>query len=94
MLPLNPWALAFGSELNSAQQTVTADVGNGAFNSIGGSVNTIATQDVGDSFGLDYGFGDINVGVQTVTASVGNGAFNSIGGSVNTIATQEVGDYF
>ena len=49
-LPDSPWAAAFGSELNSGQQSVTAAVGNGAFNSIGGSVTTIGQQDVGDGF--------------------------------------------
>ncbi len=95
VLPISPWAAAFGSELNSGQQTVTADVGNGAFNSVGGNVTTAGIQSVGDAFDLGHGFGpDINVGVQSVTAAVGNGAFNSIGGNVTTVGEQHVGDLF
>ena len=95
IIPASPWAAAFGSELNFGQQTVTAEVANGAFNSVGGNVTTAGVQNVGDAFDLDYGYGpDINVGVQTVTAAVGNGAFNSIGGDVTTVGEQNVGDVF
>ena len=90
-MPANPWALAFGAELNLGHQSVTAAVANGLGNEVGGHVKTSGTQYVGDTF--DYGSGpDINIGVQTVTAAVGNGAFNTICGDVTTGGYQDVGD--
>ena len=92
-LPAHPWALAFGAELNLGQQSVTAAVGNGIANHVGGNVTTIGKQHVGDTFDFDYG-PDINIGSQSVTAAVANGAFNSVHGDVTTIGHQDVGDFF
>ena len=94
MLPsANPWALAFGAELNLGHQSVSAAVANGLGNTVGGHVTTSGKQFVGDTF--DYGSGpDINIGVQTVTAAVANGAFNSVCGDVTTIGYQDVGDSY
>ena len=87
----NPWALAFGAELNLGEQNVTAVVANGLGNEVGGHVTTAGKQFVGDTY--DYGYGpDINIGVQTVTAAVANGAFNSVCGDVTTSGYQDVGD--
>ena len=47
-MPANPWALAFGAELNLGHQSVTAAVANGLGNHVGGHVTTIGKQFVGD----------------------------------------------
>ena len=50
-LPLDPWKAAFGADLNIGVQDVTAVVGNGLKNYIGGDVTTKGYQDVGDDHG-------------------------------------------
>ena len=46
----NPWALAFGAELNLGHQSVTAAVANGLGNGVGGHVTTSGKQHVGDGY--------------------------------------------
>ncbi len=85
---------AFGAELNSASQTVTSTVGNGAGNIIGGNVITEGNQSVGGhGFSSPFSSGSENIGVQHVNATVANGVGNFIGGDVVTEGHQSVGDH-
>ena len=49
-LSANPWALAFGAELNLGHQSVSAAVANGLGNKVGGHVTTLGKQHVGDGY--------------------------------------------
>ena len=87
------WLAAFGSDLNSASQSVTSTVGNGVGNTIGGNVITEGDQRVGDHGFSSFGPGGDNSAHQDVSATVANGAFNTVGGNVITEGHQSVGDH-
>ncbi|WP_075218159.1 hypothetical protein [Mongoliimonas terrestris] len=83
---MDPWHLAFGTEMNVGQNSASVNAGNGIGNQIDGSVVAEANQTVGD-FGFDFGY-------ETNSADVfaANGLLNDVDGDIAAIANQTVGD--
>jgi len=84
----------YGSDVNSASNATGLEVGNGAFNSVGGSIAVLNEQQVGNSgFGFGHCGSDTNLASNTTDIVAGNGVGNHIGGNLTVENVQDVGNH-